>query len=311
MFIPSPKSAKYIQEFYKTQNIKDLLAYFSIYVWENLEFFRQEKSNISKTYETELTNQLIRGIAILIKKDRIPLPIRLFHSRNEKVNGSDLEIVLRLRKDENYLLACQAKRLYVENAKRNNLRAVYKEIKKEGQMYSLIDYAKKNDGFPLYMLYNYTESKLMKSIDYPEKELFGCTLLNAYYLNNFLKSNPTITPRFQDLHKTIKPFNTAKPFISISKVKGISSIKTLWGKAKSSDNLTPISDNKILNDGRWYEVGEPRFPPKRRTTLPPRSLEETINLCSNSRIIPGFNPAFRIVFTGKPIPIESRKEFEL
>ena len=128
MFLTSKLQNKYFTTFTRSQNIRDLLAWFSVYVWESLEFATQEPNEISKVDERTITNDLVNCIAKLIKKDEIPLPIRLFHSKNEKTNGSDIEIVVKISKNKNLLFVCQSKRLYVEAAQKDNEKAMYRSM---------------------------------------------------------------------------------------------------------------------------------------------------------------------------------------
>ena len=97
----SKEAQKYLDAFEKGNDIIDWFAYFSNYVWDKLKFANKEDWSFSKVDERGFTEDLVVGIAELIKLDKIPLPIRLFHSPNEGVNGSDLEIVVQINKDEN------------------------------------------------------------------------------------------------------------------------------------------------------------------------------------------------------------------
>jgi len=247
------KKEDYLQLFEKTSNITDWLAYYSMIVWEELEVCQTIIGN--KADETEFTNRFIREISKLLKKDEIPLPIRLFHSKNEKTNGSDLEIVLQLKKNQNLIFPCQAKKLYVGDVK-NNLKAKYKKLNYENngsQKKKLIKYAEKIGGFPLYLLYNYSEHNFKKDRDYPHKELYGCSLISAHHLSE----HPPKAPTVQALHPP------AKPLTSIAKLKNTSKLKDFWGESSNSQVET-FSDEQIFNNHTdWREIAPPSYPPKR------------------------------------------------
>jgi hypothetical protein len=292
MFNLSKKANTHLSKFYKTKDIIHWFAAFSNHVWDELEFASKFDKSISKTDEREFTNELVRGIAKLIHRDEIPIPVRLFHSPKEGVNGSDLEIILQLGKDKNLIFACQAKRLYVETdaAKKNNLNAKYAQLnyKKGLQKKQVIDYAERVNGFPLYLLYNYSEHDFNINSFYPNKELYGCTLINAYNL----EENPPESPVVSNLHPP------AVPLVSIVKFKNIPTLNMLWGKSSSEHNAQFISDKKIFDDGRWYEIAPPLYPPKRFVSSinMQELLKGNINLNGVSVERP-FNPKFRIVFT--------------
>lgn len=299
MFYISEKAKNYLNQFYENYDITDWFSMFSIGVWDCLKFYQEEDNPISKVDERELTNNLVRGISMLIKKDEIPIPVRLFHSRNESSNGSDLEIILQIKKDQNIIFPCQAKRLYVEKTN-NNLNAKYEKLnyKNESgnQKQLLIEYAKRVNGFPLYLLYNYSEYDFDTSYIYPEKELYGCTLISAHYLHE----NPPKSPTVQNLHPP------AIPLTSIVKFSNILCLDSLWGKAELGHDAKILSDKKILEDGKWYELGPPSYPPTRFVSS--IDLEKILSENSSKTIVnQSFNPKFRIIFTSEMIDRYSRK----
>lgn len=298
MFYISKLQEHYFTIFKQSQNICDLFAWFSVYVWEQLEFAAEERNDISKVDERTLTNDLVSCIAKLIKKDGIPLPIRLFHSPNEKANGSDLEIVLRVAKDKNIIFACQAKRLYVESNQKNNSNATYTALghgkeNLEPQIELLLKYAQINQAFPLYLLYNYTQNEVVIDEDCPKKELYGCTLVSANYLKDeFYKKQDLEKLRFQDLHPP------AESIITLPQIKELKPLIDRWG-LDLSHNTIFHSDQKILDKKRWYEMNPPRDP--NRFVHPSIDLKKALSIQNGQNLDLSFNPKFRILLTDEPI----------
>lgn len=292
----SKEAKKHLDIFEKNKNIIDWFAYFSNYVWDELKFANKEDWSISKVDEREFTNELVREIGKLIKLDKIPLPIRLFHSPNEGVNGSDLEIVVQISKNENIIFPCQAKRLYVENAQKDNLKAKYERFDYKTQKDDLINYANKIHGFPLYLFYNYTENEIKTNYVYPDEKLYGCTLGSAIYL----KENPPTAKKFSSFHPP------AVPITSIVKFKNILSLNSIWGRIETH-NTRVLSDKIIFGDNTWEEFGPPIYHKTRFVThIDLSKVIEKGNLIGKTNAV--FKPKYRIVLTSKPIDRNCRKK---
>jgi hypothetical protein len=291
----SKEAQKYLDDFEKSKDIIDWFAYFSNYVWDELKFANKEDNSISKVDEREFTNELVREIGKLIKLDKIPLPIRLFHSPNEGVNGSDIEIVVQINENENIIFPCQAKRLYVENAQKDSSKAKYERYDYKTQKNDLITYADKIYGFPLYLFYNYTENEIKPNYIYPDEKLYGCTLGSAIYL----KENPPKTKIFSSFHPP------AVPITSIVKFKNILSLNSIWGKTQTH-NVRVLSDKQIFGDNTWEEFGPPIYHKTRFVThINLSKVIERENLIEKSNAT--FKPKYRIVLTLKPIEKNCRK----
>lgn len=293
----STEAQKHLDNFEEGKNIIDWFAYFSNYVWDELKFAAKEDKSIAKVDERTFTNELVSEIAKLIKKDKIPLPIRLFHSPNERVNGSDLEIIVQIRENENIIFPCQAKRLYVEDAQRDNLKAKYARYDYKTQKGDLIDYAKKIYGFPLYLFYNYTEHKIANNYSYPDKELYGCSLGSAIYLNE----NPPKTKIFPDFHPP------AVPITSIVKFKNILSLNSLWGSV-TKHNARLRSNKEIFGDNKWTELNPPLYHRTRFVNhIDFNKILQGRNSAARTNSDHVFSPKYRIVLTATPINRNSRK----
>jgi hypothetical protein len=287
-------SKYYLDNFQKSKDIADWFAHFSVDVWDDLEFAAEEDPSISKTDERGFTNRLVQGLAKLIIRDKIPLPIRLFHSPNERVNGDDIEIVVQLEENKNIIFPCQAKRLYVEKARKDNKKAKYEKYNYKTQKDQLIAYAKRIDGFPLYLFYSYTEHQIETNNSYPNKELYGCTLASAIYLKN----NEPKSTTFSDLHPP------AVPLISIANFRNILSLNNIWGKT-TNHNARYFSDKDIFGDNRWSEIGPPLHHKTRYSTH--IDLKKVLDKKTNGDDSEApFNPRYRIVFTAKKIDLNCR-----
>lgn len=293
MFRISEKAENYRTQFYENYDITNWFSMFSMYVWERLKFYHDGSKFTTKVDEPLFTHDLIIGISQIIKEDKIPIPVRLFHSRKESANGNDIEIIVQIQKDKNIIFPCQAKRLYVENSN-----ATYKELNYKGgeQKQKLIEYAKSINGFPLYLLYNYSEYNFDTKYPFSEKELYGCTLISAQYLDE----NPTLKPTVSDLHQP------AKPLISILKFTSTLSLNRIWGVLKSAHGAESWSNKEILEDDRWNEFGPPSYPPTRfvsSTDWEKAFSKKTPQTFENQF----FNPKFRIIFTHDVIDLNTRK----
>ena len=114
---------------------------------------------------------------------------------------------MQLKKNENLIFPCQAKKLYVGSVK-NNLKAKYQKLNYEkngSQKKKLIKYAEEIGGFPLYLLYNYSEYNFKKDKDYPHKELYGCSLISAHHLAEYPPKAPITVPTSNDIITANKP----------------------------------------------------------------------------------------------------------
>lgn len=288
-------SKHYLDNFQENQDIADWFAHFSVDVWDDLKFAAEEDSSTSKTDEREFTNRLVRGLAKLMRTNEIPLRIRLFHSPNERVNGDDIEIVVQLEENKNIIFPCQAKRLYVEKARKDNKKAKYEKYNYKTQKDQLIAYAKRIGGFPLYLFYNYTEHQIEINNSYPNKELSGCTLASAIYLKN----NEPGSTTFPDLHPP------AVPLISIANFRNILSLNNIWGKTTDHSAML-FSDKEIFGNNIWSEIGPPLHHKTRYSTH--IDLKKVLDKKTNDdNLDTPFNPKYRIVFTAKKIDLNCRK----
>lgn len=306
MFSFLKKSNKYSLSFTQNQEFSDWLASFSISVWKRLKLLSESNNTIGRCSETTLTENLVYGILQLMREDKIPIPVRLFHSPKEDRYGSDIEIVVQLAKNKNITFACQAKKLNVEGWK-DNLKTRYKAFNhdKGEQKEKLINYAKEIGGFPLYLLYNYSEYEFEHN--YSDTELYGCSLISAIHLkNNPIESEK---PRFQDLHPTSKPLKT------IMELRKIRDLKSFYGST-STHYANIKTDKDIFGDKEWKdnELGSPAYHRFHSVYDAKSLLKGTLSHAQESQNddLP-FSPKFRIVLTADVIDLNSRdtKSFKL
>ncbi|TAE00721.1 MAG: hypothetical protein EAZ97_05115 [Bacteroidetes bacterium] len=282
---------KYVGLFETSPTLSNYLNWFSVYVWENLCSFAKNSITISKVHEEELTNNLVRDLARTLKNEKIALPIRLFHAKDEKKNGQDIEIIIQIDKDQYVLLACQAKILYVNELK-NNLKTKYKSLghtvgeDKKIQIDLLVDHAKKEKCLPVYLFYNYTE--------YPipdikiEMYLYGCSLLNALYLKEKCTFPELSKQTFQALHPPASPLN------HLTKIKDLDTLKTLFGEATMDYSIKSYTLKEIQQKGKWIEIEPPLTESTKRLT----GVQDLDKIISTQKEIQNaFNPAFRIIIT--------------
>lgn len=291
----------YQEKFRKSHQLEDFLNYFSAYVWYRLKLRATYPSAASKADETEFTNLLVSELCAITYEDEIPLPIRILHSLNENTNGNDIELVLAIAKDKYLKFPCQAKRLHLKNEKKVS-DASYSEIwykPKKSPIYqinTLRKYAKTKLGYPLYMLYNFSDKDRINQ-NYPDNELFGCTLVSAEYIaeQHFLENL-----HFTDIHPPGKPLSS----ITTIDQTNLHVIDNLWGKTKKEPCMKIYTYNEILNEPGFIELNPPTYVDK-RFIFSDKSLSEIL---SNSQIISTetYNPKFRIIITKEPIPHRKR-----
>lgn len=167
--------------------------------WSRIKFARGIKPiGRLRVSEASLTEELVYQFYVMAV-GKI-LPVKIFQSTHEKVNGSDLEILLEI--DGSVVkLPCQAKVIYATR----RYGALYHEVRGQLQIDLLIQHAKRIGGYPIYMFYNYDgymPSKLLK-VTGGEERLWGCSVGSANEIKNKFFDGRTIPPMFHDMHPAI------------------------------------------------------------------------------------------------------------
>jgi hypothetical protein len=262
--------------------------------WTRIKFARSVKGRL-RVSETSLTEELVYQFYMMAANK--VLPVKIFQSTNEKVNGSDLEILLEL--DGGVVkLPCQAKIIYATR----RYGALYHEVGNQLQIDLLIRHAKRIGGYPIYMFYNYDEyitPKLLKVTGGVE-HFWGCSIGSADEIKQKFFNKRTTPPMFRDMHPGVCwPFYKLFEFLNTTEAGG--TIASIFKNFEVS-SLKKYGINEILDDTTFEDLTSPealgfvdhfeKFPYK----IDDRSLirERT-----------EFNPRFRILITKDNLNIGS------
>lgn len=185
----------------------DFIKEFSAKTWSDIRFARNH-AGIIRLGEVTLTQNLILSIAF--QYHNFPKSVYLFEARNERANGNDIELFIRNSRGKLIAYPCQAK---IVDKKPNETYSQINHSNKSShlQIDALLNYSKRLRGFPVYLLYNYSEDAifrrhLVKGI----ADFYGCSYVPATYLKHYYCPRSTWRtplPTFKDLHPLIgKPF---------------------------------------------------------------------------------------------------------
>jgi hypothetical protein len=280
-------------------NAQSVLKLISANVWNRIEFARNRKG--LKIFETTVTQDILHFIMAIAPHSRVG--INLFEAKSEKANGNDIECFIETKKGF-ILLPMQAKIIY-DNFKYPQ---IDHQVGKSEQIDLLIEYSKKKQGHPLYLLYNYhTDKALLNKIETENKidyRCYGISYLDAFYLkeNYFQKKvnkkgeKTWIIPSFKELHPKV-----AKPFFQILNKNGLSGngqnfIRENLCVYNPNLNLKLYTRDEVLYDEDWIDLlGSTRLPVEKEIKY------NNHNYIDLSDVFPefnesGFNPKFRIVF---------------
>jgi hypothetical protein len=160
--------------FVSSPNLCDLFKLLSIETWKRIEYAYLKRG--IKVYETTLTQNIL--FTINVYNDQFNLNIDIYESLNENVSGNDIELIIRYPVSGiEFYSPIQAKKVYRDG--------MYQSMEHGNQINSLINYAKRKNAVPFYILYNYSSElgSVFSNIINPEEAL-GCTLIPASYLYN-------------------------------------------------------------------------------------------------------------------------------
>jgi hypothetical protein len=157
--------------FEKAPDLCNLFKLLAVETWKRIEFTYNKP--YLRIYETTLTQNI--AFAINAYAQQYPkLLIEVWESINEFATGNDLELLVVFPKFAiTFYAPIQSKKIY--------RRKKYNAMDHGDQIDKLIDYAKKSNGCPLYLLYNFVEQ-----VPYglrADKEFYGCTLIDAHHLH--------------------------------------------------------------------------------------------------------------------------------
>lgn len=289
-------NSKYLE----AQNLHDYFKYFSYYVWERLKF-HQENQGFSVLRETTLNENFFDGLVGLMQN---PVNFRLFHAKDERVNGDDFELFIEITPNNFIYFPCQAKKIYPNGEYQAISHPVGKHNPKQ-QISNLIDYAK-GKGLPIYLFFNYSKDDF--DCFNHSKELFGCTIIDAFFINdNYFdnEKNKLKTVYFKDLHPPIKPL-IAKPLISILDLINSdfpNSLTTIFDTLKVLPIPKYYTEAQLTSDGRFIEAN-PSENEKKAMFVGGNKMEELWQ-AEYKTYHSDFLPRYRILLTIKNI--EKRK----
>lgn len=232
--------------------------------WERFHFAYEKKG--FKIYETTITQNILYKIEKI--RRYLDVNIILREAVDEKTNGNDIEFVI-TDGTRSLKMPMQAKRV------QKNLR--YSSISHKGQIESLINYAKKVKGIPMYLLYNYNRNFIRKfklcSIESDERQ-YGCSIIDAIYIqenftSKFGSSIKWSIPKFKDL--VPKP---SIPWIvipccltdSFGRIEDIFDVLNIESNIRKDLEYVDFHDHEeVMDENIWKELDlfenvEGRFP---------------------------------------------------
>ncbi len=267
---------RFYEKFIRSGEITDWLDYCSSSIWDDIKANFLLGDRLARINEVEFTNRLCRDLSILIANDKIQSPIRLWHAKNEKANGNDLEIVVEVDSDRYLVFPCQCKRIFRGTV---NTEPKYRQIWHSSDEYgfqiqNLLEYAEKVGGIPIYLFFNYIDD-VNFSEDYGITVCDGAYIAKQYY---FIENYPSAIS-FKNVHP---PAQRISDFI---KNRGLSTYKHI----KYEPKLYSSKDLDIIPG--WMEINPPiEYSDGRYVAL-------QVNSENSSRKSINFTPKFRIMFT--------------
>jgi len=237
-----------------------------------------------------------------LKAFKPELNFRILESTSEKVNGDDLEIVVKDSSGKFITFATQAKILYHnpptdKKSGRKNLSdgkydAMQHYVGKENpknQIDLLLNYAKTNGQIPIYLLYNYVDMYFPVPVRCNmsfEIEQFGCSIISAQYLKDKHAQGDGNLPKnikFSDLHP-----NLAQPWFVLPccfPKMTVNEIVTELGAPKMAYDIKVKTRGSLVDDPQWKLAADP---------LLGRFIRETF--FNEMKSEDSFSPMYRLVF---------------
>ncbi len=218
----------------------DLYKSISMDTWDRLKFANKTDSSFSETTATE---NLLYSITKYIR-DTKDKSILLYESKDECVNGDDIEIYLEIENNKYIYLAIQAKKLYTKSQK---YKAISHKVNKKYQIDLLLEHAKREQGIPLYLLYNYAPNFKNKN-----KKNYGCSITKADYIyKKFYPKNSLRwkIPSFDDLHT-----RNAIPLYMLGNNKCFNKFISPYCK-----KLKLYNNSELIDNNSWVKIEELKY----------------------------------------------------
>ncbi len=281
------------------------LQNFSVYCWTRLLFARRNER--AHLFETSLTQELVfRFYQLEISAQ---LPVRIYESTKESVNGNDLEIIFNT--PFGYLTFCCQCKILGHNHRYNTINH---HSGNTPQIELLLNHSMANNCLPVYLLYNYTDDNIILTRIQRNRntliEKFGCSVLDAFYIfsryfyPSVLKAQKFYhVPGFEDLHTD----GWALPFAELSVIANNKEIHQFL--SKPGTNILPEHYFNYMNKPvhQFYtELVPPAGwePLIRGGNIIGKIQQDTINyprrIYANT---PGFAPEYRIMIDLMQPPI--------
>lgn len=191
------------QKILSRQSLCSWSQLFAALTWNKIGFTGNRKR--LRITETTFTQDLVFNFWLIARDNR--LSVEIYESKNEKANGNDFEIFVET--DKGYLLLPTQSKLIKTNGSYASIRH---QVRGYDQINLLIDYAKRNNGIPLYLFYNYYFNPqfinwIEKEITFPV-ECYGCSIASATnikesFYNKKIKKDGSkiwVIPHFESLH---------------------------------------------------------------------------------------------------------------
>lgn len=144
--------------------------------WERIGFARRRRG--LKIFETTITQNLLYSITKILGPGGL---VTAEEAIDEAANGNDIELIVRDKNGHDHFFAVQAKIIY-KNGRYGALSG------KKNQCVSLINYARKMGGSPIYLFYNFGglsanltfENRFFSPLSQKQIGLYGCSFAHAY-----------------------------------------------------------------------------------------------------------------------------------
>lgn len=264
--------------------------------WYRIGFSRTRPG--LKIHETTITQNLVYELNLL-KSVLSGLNFSIFESTNERANGDDLEILIKSSNGSYITFAVQSKILYhnlplkskgiknLTDGKYREMRHYVGKKKKLNQVDLLLSYARTNGHIPIYLLYNYVQTRYETSTKCKisfEEDQYGCSIISAQYLKDRFQISDGNLPRtvkFSELHPDV-----AQPWFVLACCfpnKNIEEIVKELGGIKLDYEVKFIPEGIVMDDPRWRPI---------------RDASENFYRQFNfglERLSNDFNPMYRIV----------------
>lgn len=267
----------------KSSDLESWLYNFSVWVWHRIRFVRTHPG--FKILETTLTQELVIRLYMASQDHKWRIDMMETTVKDESANGNDLEIIIET-KCGFIKMPCQAKLLYAAE----NYPKIKHTVGDYEQIDLLMDYAQREEGIPIYLLYNcsFDDAQLKRIRSRRKPETYGCSIVEAQYLfDNFYDKKRTPKwqiPKFRDLHPTpAMPFNQILDYASYSCSESI---------LLKQSNIKFYKEDEIINDDRWSVILD----------QPSKSIatdwyNKKLGLFDEIyfRNTPSFNPMYRII----------------